>query len=160
MKLFRPASALLPIFLLAACQSSLGPSPSAISAARATMLEEIKNEPSGAWFVGRRYFKTDYKFWGFVRASGQPWSAAKLVVLNENQKPAPDRTTKKLGSDNNFEYRLNGYYSGDTVYEPASNGFYPEFVLKGYELRYTTPAPIYREPTATNPDRRVIAKPY
>ena len=160
MKFFRSAGALLLMFLLAGCQSSLGPSPSAISAARATMLAEIKNEPPGAWFVGRRYFKTDYKFWGFVRAAGQPWGTAKLVVLNENQKLAPDRTTGRLGSDNNSEYRLYGYFSGDTVYEPASNGFYPEFVLKGYELRSTTPAPIYRDLTATNPDRRVIAQPY
>ena len=124
------------------------------------MLAEIKSEPPGAYFVGRRYFKTEYKFWGFVRASGQPWTSAKLVVLNENQKLAPDRPTGRLGSDNNFEYKLLGNFSGDTVYEPASNGMYPEFVLKGYELRSETPAPIYREMGATDPERRIIAQPY
>ena len=36
------------------------------------------------------------------------------------------------------------YVSGETVYEPASNGFYPEFVLKKYELISTNPAPILR----------------
>ena len=124
------------------------------------MLEEIRSEPRDAYYVGRRYFKTEYKFWGFVRSSGHPWSEAKLVMLNENQKLAPDRNSEKLGSDNNFEYKLQGYFSGDTVYEPASNGMYPEFVLKGYELRTTTPAPIYREPGATNPERRIVARPY
>jgi hypothetical protein len=124
------------------------------------MLEEIAREPRGSYFIGRRFYKTDYKFWGFVRAAGQPWSTAKLVVLNENQKLAPDRTAGRLGADNNFEYKLFGYFSGDKVYEPSSNGFYPEFVLKGYELRSQTPPPIYRDPAATNPDRRVIPQPY
>ena len=124
------------------------------------MLEEIKAEPAGAYFVGRRYYKTEYKFWGFVRPAGQPWSAAKMVMFNENQKLAPDRAAGKLGADNNFEYKLFGNYSGDTVYEPASNGMYPEFVLKGSELRSQTPAPIYREAGSTDPERRIIARPY
>jgi hypothetical protein len=146
--------------LFAACESTGGSPSSKTSAARAGMSQEIKNEPPGAYFVGRRYFKTEYKFWGFVRRSGQPWSTAKLVMMNENQKLAPDREGGKLGMDNNYEYKLIGHFSGDTVYEPASNGFYPEFVLKGYELRSATPAPIYREKGATDPNYRIIAKPY
>lgn len=124
------------------------------------MIEEIKREPPGNYFIGRRYFKTEYKFWGFVRSPGQPWSTAKLVVFNENQKLAPDRSGARLGLDNNYEYKLYGYFTGEKVYEPASNGFYPEFVLRGFELRSQNPAPIYRDPNATNPDRRVIAQPY
>jgi hypothetical protein len=151
---------LIVIFSMAGCQSSLGPSSSTIAAARAGMLTEMKNEPQGGYFVGRRYYKSEYKFWGFVRAAGQPWRSAKLVMLNENQKLAPDRSMGKLGADNDFEYKLQGYYSGDTVYEPASNGMYPEFVLKGYELRSRTPAPIYRERGATNPEYRIIPEPY
>jgi len=46
------------------------------------------------------------------------------------------------------------------VYEPASNGMYPEFVLKGYELLSQTPPPIFREAGATNPEKPVIAQPY
>ena len=124
------------------------------------MADAIKAEPPGAYFVGRRYFKTEYKFWGYVRAAGQPWSTAKLVVLNENQKLAPDRSMGKLGEDNDFEYKLFGNFSGDTVYEPASNGLYPEFILKGFELRSQSPPPIYRERGATNPEYRIIAQPY
>ena len=160
MKLIRFASALLLLPFFTGCASTIGPSSNQIAHARAAMIEEIKAEPQGAYFVGRRYFKTDYKFWGYVRQSGRPWSEAKLVMFNENQKLAPDRNSAKLGADNNFEYKLYGNFTGDTVYEPASNGFYPEFVLKGYELRSTTPAPIYRESGATDPERRIIAHTY
>ena len=127
---------------------------------RVTMLAEIAAEPAGDYFIGRRYYKVDYKFWGYIRKPGQPWSTAKMVMLNEKTKLAPDRELGKLGSDNNYEYKLYGSFSGDTVYEPASNGFYPEFVLKGYELKTVTPAKIYKTPGAMDPERRIIVKPY
>ena len=127
---------------------------------RQAMLEEIAAEPRGDYFIGRRYYKVDYKFWGYIRKPGEPWTSAKMVMLNENQKLAPDRELGKLGSDNNYEYKLYGSFSGDTVYEPASNGFYPEFILKGYELKTVTPAKIYKTPGAMDPQRRIIVKPY
>jgi len=65
-------------------------------------------------------------------------------MLNENHKLAPDREQMNFGSDNNYEYRLYGEFSGQTVYEPASNGFYPEFILKRYELVSTSPPPIFK----------------
>ncbi len=132
----------------------------ASATARAAMVGEIRKEPAGDYYIARRYFKADYKFWGYVRKPGQPWSTAKLVMLNEQGKLAPDRELGKLGSDNNYEYKFYGNFSGQTVYEPASNGFYPEFVLKGYELRNVSPGSIYKTPGATDPKRRVIAKPY
>ncbi len=160
MKLIQFAGALLLLPFLSGCASTVGPSPNQTNKARAAMLEEIKTEPRDAYFVGRRYYKTEYKFWGFVRASGHPWSEAKLVMLNENQRLAPDRAAGKIGADNNYEYKLSGSFTGQTVYEPASNGFYPEFMLRGADLRTATPAPIYREAGATDPERRIIAKPY
>ena len=160
MKFLRLAGVLFLAHFFAGCESTVGPSPAATAAARAGMLAEIKSEPAGAYYVGRRYYKSDYKFWGFVRASGQPWSSAKLVMMNENQKLAPDRYTGKIGSDNNVEYKLRGHFTGEKVYEPASNGFYPEFVLQDAEVRSLTPAPIYRDPSAVNPERRVIAEPF
>jgi hypothetical protein len=39
---------------------------------------------------------------------------------------------------------LYGNFSGDKVYEPASNTVYPEFVLKNYELISTNPPPIFK----------------
>ena len=160
MNFLRSAGLLVSILILAGCESTLGPSKSTTTAARAGMLDALKAEPPGAYFVGRRYYKTEYKFWGYVRASGQPWTTAKLVVLNENQKLAPDRSMGKLGADNDFEYKLIGNFSGETVYEPASNGLYPEFILRGFELRSQSPAPIYRERAAVNPEYRIIAQPY
>ena len=118
--------------------------PEGIQQARIDMARRIAVEPAGDYFIGRRYFKPDFKFWGYVRRPGQPWSSAQLVMLNEKQKLAPDRAELKFGADNNYEYKLYGYFSGDKVYEPASNGIYPEFVLKGYELISTNPAPIFR----------------
>ena len=65
-------------------------------------------------------------------------------MLNEKQKLAPDREQMKFGMDNNYEYKLYGSFSGQPVYEPASNRIYPEFILKGYELISATPPPIFK----------------
>jgi hypothetical protein len=120
----------------------------------------IRQEEPGDYYIGRRYFKNDYKFWGYVRKPGEPWSSAKMVMMNEHQKLAPDRQLGKIGYDNGYEYKLLGSYSGDTIYEPASNGFYPEFILRGYELRSSAPPNIFRSPAvAMDPSRRVIARP-
>jgi len=146
----------LGLFLVGGCVTDMT---NADYAARAAMNVAIKNEPPGDYFIGRRYYKVDYKFWGFVRQPGQPWSTAKLVMMNEQTKLAPDRQKGILGSDHGYEYKLYGRYSGQTVYEPASNSFYPEFVLTGYELISTTPPPILSIPGSNDPVRRIIENP-
>jgi hypothetical protein len=131
----------LALFFLAGCETT---SPG-IQQARITAAQHIQTEEPGDYFIGRRYFKVpEFKFWGYVRRPGQPWSTAQLVVLNEKQKLAPDREQLNFGFDNNYEYKLWGNFSGDKVYESGSNGFYPEFVLKKYELISTNPAPIFK----------------
>ena len=137
--------------------------PEGIRQARMEMTQRIAGEPTGEYFIGRRYYKPDFKFWGYIRRPGQPWSTAQLVMLNEEQKLAPDRERLDFGSDNNYEYKLYGYFSGDKVYEPASNTVYPEFVLKGYELVSTNPPAIFQSqfrgtPSATEL-RYTIEKP-
>ncbi|HEV7402668.1 MAG TPA: hypothetical protein VGO11_07085 [Chthoniobacteraceae bacterium] len=127
---------------------------------RSAMNAAIKAEAPGDYYIGRRFYKVDYKFWGWVRKPGQAWSQAQLVMMNEQTKLAPDREAGKFGSDNNYEYKLIGDYSGQIVYEPASNAKYPEFVLKSAELISTNPANIYNVSGATDPARRVIAHPY
>ncbi len=149
--------AIMGLFLLGGCQSA---EDKAIAAQRVVMNDAIKNEPPGDYFIGRRYYKVDYKFWGYVRKPGQPWSTAKLVMMNEQTKLAPDRQKGTLGSDHGYEYKLYGNFSGQTVYEPASNSFYPEFVLTGYELISTTPAPIFSTPGSNDPQRRIIEAPH
>ncbi len=89
--------------------------PQGIQEAKIEMAQRIATEPAGDYFIGRRYYKPDFKFWGYVRRLGQPWSAAQLVMLNEKQKLAPDREQLSFGSDNNYEYKLYGSFSGDTV---------------------------------------------
>jgi len=118
--------------------------PQGIQQARGEMAQRIAAEPPGDYYVGRRYYKPVYKFWGYVRRPGQPWSSAQMVMLNEKQKLAPDRERLSFGSDNNYEYKLFGYFSGDKVYEPASNTVYPEFILKSYEVISTNPPPIFK----------------
>lgn len=129
------------------------------AAGRAEMNAAILAEPPGDYFIGRRMYKQDYKMWGWVREPGKPWKSAKHVMLNEQQKLAPDREAGKLGSDNNYEYRLIGGFSGQLVYEPASDRFYPEFILKGYELKSTTPARIYSTARQEEPAVRILAPP-
>jgi hypothetical protein len=150
---------LLAALFFSGCQTM----PEGIRQARMEMAQRIAGEPTGDYFIGRRYYKPDYKFWGYVRRPGQPWSTAQLVMLNEEQKLAPDRERLDFGSDNNYEYKLYGYFSGDKVYEPASNTVYPEFVLKGYELLSMNPSPIFQsqfrgKPSATEL-RYTIEKP-
>ena len=161
MKNFKPL-ALLILLSIGGCQSldGGGTRKTTSAAVRSAINASIAAEPKGAYYVGRRYYKLDYKFWGWVRKSGEPWSSAKLVMMNEQTRLIPDRQAGKMGSDNDYEYKLLGNYSGDTVYEPASNGFYPEFVLKGYELISDKPGYIYQQSGLTDPARHVIAKPY
>lgn len=127
--------------------------------ARAAMNAAIAAEQPGDYFIGRRMYKRDYKMWGWVRQPGQPWKSAKLVMMNEQTKLAPDREAGKLGSDSNYEYRLQGGFSGQLVYEPASDSFYPEFILRGYEVRSTAPPRIYSTKRQEEPAVRILVPP-
>jgi hypothetical protein len=145
----------LALILSAGCQTtgstSVRPDPRIAAA--------IAAERPGNFYIGRRYYKKDYKMWGWVRRPGQPWSQSQLVMLNENTKLAPDRAAGTLGTDNNVEYRLHGRFTGGQVYEPASNKFYPEFVLTGYEVISSAPPMIYGDRRALDPAMRLLAPP-
>ena len=125
--------------------------------AAAATAAAIQAEAPGDYYIGRRYYKRAYKFWGYVRRPGQPWSTAQLVMVNEHQKLAPDRAQNNLGSDDGYEYKLFGTFSPDKVYEPASNGFYPEFILRDIQLVSTNPPPIFA--SQTNPTAKARLKP-
>lgn len=147
---------LVSLSLLGGCETM----PQGIQQARVAMSQRIQTEPPGNYFVGRRYYKRDFKFWGYVRRPGEGWNTAVLVMLNENKKLAPDREQVNFGYDNGYEYRLYGKFSGDKVYEPASNGVYPEFVLDGYQLVSTNPPPIFKSQyTGSGDNRYQIEKP-
>jgi len=127
--------------------------------ARAAMAAAIRAEQPGNYFVGRRYYKKDYKMWGWLRKPGQPWKSSQLIMMNENTKLAPDREGGTLGTDNNYEYRLEGRFTGGQVYEPASNRFYPEFVLTGYQVISTAPPNIFKDRRALDPKVRLLTPP-
>ena len=84
---------LLGAFALTSCESV----PSGIQESRVAMTQQIQSEPPGNYFIGRRYYKRDYKIWGYVRRPGQPWTSAQLVMLNEKKKLAPDREHLNFG---------------------------------------------------------------
>ncbi len=131
---------LLFLGLLAGCDS---PEQHGLHAAQLAQRQAVMNESPGDYYIGRRYYDANYKFWGYLRRPGQPWKQAQLVMLNETQKLAPDREVGQFGIDNNSEYKIYGHYSGESVYEPVSNRLLPEFVLTGYELRDRNPTPIF-----------------
>lgn len=150
----RLLSAALCVLLAAGCTTFDPDAP-----ARAAMNAAIRAEPPGDYYIGRRMYKRDYKVWGWVRQPGHLWNTAQLVMLNEQKMLAPDRSRNAIGSDNNTEYKLQGYFSGDSVYEPASNRIYPEFVLTGAEVLSKSPPNIYQVKQQNDPKVRILMPP-
>ena len=164
MSILRPAHAIKVLFpaaflFAAGCQTM----PTASESAKAQMAQRIAAEQPGDYYIGRRYFKPDFKFWGYVRKPGEPWSKSELVMLNEKEKLAPDRVAWKFGYDNNYEYKLSGHFTGEKVYEPASNRVYPEFLVTRFDVISTNPPPIFKSQLSGRVDaaqtRYVIEKP-
>src|SRR5439155_3902063 len=87
---------LLGALLLGSCETL----PQGIQQARIEMAQRIATEPPGDYYIGRRYYKPDFKFWVYVRIPGQPWRPAKLVMLNEKQNLPQDRKPADTGSKN------------------------------------------------------------
>ena len=134
-----------------------GPTPEARRA-------EISNEPSGAFFYGRRYHVHKTRFWGYVRKPRQSGRNSRLVVFNETQKRAPDRLPEdgppgaRFGFDNNYQYRIYGRYTGINVYEPNSNQFLPEFMLTDYQVVKRQPGWLF-SPEDHYDDRKITLLP-
>lgn len=106
----------------------------------------IASEPRGNWFIGRRYYIERTQFWGYLRRPGQSWDDARLVIFNESQHLQPDRVPEvpagagpAHGYDHNYEYRIYGHFTGDTVYDPNSDLFLPEFKLTNHQLINSNP---------------------
>ena len=94
----------------------------------------IAAEPSGSYYIGRRYFVEKTRFWGYVRRPGEPAHRSQLVIMNESRTRNPDRMHedgppgRRYAFDNNYEYRLEGSFNGRKAYDPNSNQILPEFV--------------------------------
>lgn len=125
---------------------------------------EIASEPTGNFYYGRRYFVKKTRFWGYLRKPRQGADTARLVVFNESKKRNPDRLPelgppgKRYGFDQNYEYKIYGYYTGDKVYEINSNQILPEFMLTGYELVDRKPGWLFSPQDHYNP-RAITLRP-
>jgi hypothetical protein len=126
---------------------------------REQVQQRVAAEQPGPWFIGRRYFKENYKFWGYVKRPGEPWAMAQLVMFNEQQTLAPDRQGGRLGSDNGSEYKLFGDFTGEMIYEPSSNGFYPEFRIGSAELLDPNPPSVFLNGEPNDPSKNIIQRP-
>ena len=149
--------ALLGLVLLSGCQTE---EEKAATATRTAMNDAIKNEPPGNYYIGRRYYKVDYKFWGYIRKPGQPWSTAKLVMMNEQKMLAPDRAKGTLGSDHGYEYKLSGDYLRPNRLRAGQQQLLPR--IRGHQLRIYLghPAAHYPDPRrqrSAAPDHRSAA---
>lgn len=114
----------------------------------------IKSEPIGDYYIGRRHYVDRMRFWGYLRSPRQDWEESELVVMNEKFHSVPDRLPEiseeeeqskdpealqlkkkeRFGFDHNYEYKIQGHYSGAKVYDPNSNMVLSEFILIDYEL--------------------------
>ena len=119
----------------------------------------MAREKPGDYYIGRRFYKVDYHMWGWVKRPGERWKQAQLVMFNEQKTLAPDRAQHQIGADNDYEYFLYGFYSGDKVYEPASDHFYPEFVLNKAILIDKAAPLIYPDSRWKNPKIRLLSGP-
>jgi hypothetical protein len=119
----------------------------------------IAAEATGDFYYGRRYYVEKTRFWGYVRQPRQPWNRAKLVMIREDKKRAPDRLPEdgpagqRYAYDNNYEYRIRGSYTGREAYDPNSNQFLPEFMLTSYELLDKQPGWLFRPDDRYDPKR-------
>lgn len=141
MRFHSPLLLLLPVLLLASC--AVGPDVGPLIEARRAA---IAAEPPGDYYIGRRFHIERTHFWGYLRRPRQGWETAKLVVMSERQKSAPDRLPEMpsgdgaaFGFDHNHEYRIWGRFSGRRIYDPNSNLILPEFVLQNYQPLNSSP---------------------
>ena len=124
----------------------------------------IAAEPRGDYFIGRRYHVDTTRFWGYLRQPGQPWSTARLVVMNEARCRTPDRLPEEgdgmlHGFDNNQEYRIRGRYTGRGFYDPNSNLTLPEFMPVSFELTNPSPGFLFRPTERSQPGAISILPP-
>lgn len=120
---------------------------------------QIASEPTGDFYYGRRYHVEKTRFWGYLRKPREPWNSAELVMMREDRKRVPDRLPedgpegRRHGYDQNYEYRIEGYYTGRDAYDPNSNQILPEFMLTDYELLDRDPGWIFTPEDRYHPKR-------
>jgi hypothetical protein len=103
-------------------------------------------------WTGRRWFvripgHTCY-FWGYLKKPQQRWSAARLVILDERagilspDKMAAPGTVPVMGADHNFEYSIQGAFTGRYAYDPNSDLVLPVFAARKFTIVNRNPGPL------------------
>lgn len=160
---FRHSAALFVALVLCQCAGPLGTGNMGgpeVGERRA----QIASEPPGDYFVGRRYHVKKTRFWGYVRRPREPWSNARLVIMREDRKTTPDRLPetgsgeRRYGFDQNYEYKLNGYFTGEKAYDPNSDQILPQFMLTGYEVLDRNPGWLFRPDDRYDPTRITLTR--
>lgn len=106
---------------------------------------EIATEQTGDYYIGRRYYIPQTRFWGYVRRPQQSWREAKMVLMDESVVKNPDRGPEEplpgatFGRDNNVEYILTGKFTGKDGYDPNANLVLPIFRPTSYTVRNEEP---------------------
>ncbi|MDX2225759.1 MAG: hypothetical protein SFY92_01465 [Verrucomicrobiae bacterium] len=90
--------------------------------------------PTPEIFVGRRAYEEKFMYWGYVKREGEDWGKNTRLVVFRPEVPIPDQKEGPRGRDNNYEYKITGYFSGQKAYEPKSDLLMDVFVLQGYEV--------------------------
>ena len=110
--------------------------------------ESLVSPPPGGpveEFVGHRKTDKEGSGWGWIKRADEDWKKGRWVTLRENAKhPAPWRALGKKDADENFEYRMWGYFAQQQVYDPIYDEMLTVFVLDHYESLGVA-APVLRQ---------------
>lgn len=90
-------------------------------------------------YIGHRYAESnDSGGWGWVKLPTDSWNKAHWVAIEEtpgvasapwrDMGPTPSRT-----DDQNYEYKMHGFFAPYQVYDPHTNEMLDVFVLESYE---------------------------
>ena len=111
----------------------------------AAQMVEIRQEPAGDYWVGRRFHLPGTRVWGYVRRPGKSWKTSRLVLMDENILRVPDRLPEEAerglanGYDHNFEYHIVGEFLPRVGYDPNSDLEVPVFRPRSIKLVDSTP---------------------
>lgn len=114
-------------------------------------------------FIARRYVIEGACFWGYLRRPTQPWERSLLVAMNESLLQTPDRIPfgetlngKKYGYDNNYEYRIEGNYTGKYIYDSKIGIKVLEFKPTKITLMSTDNGWLFHPNEAYNPKKHTL----
>lgn len=106
---------------------------------------DIAGEPTGDYFIGRRYYIPSTRFWGYLRRPGKSWRTAELVIMDESIVRNPDRGYEPpvkgaiFGTDDNVEYIVHGKMTAEKAYDPSTDLILPVFKPTKFAVRNPKP---------------------